>query len=308
MDFSIIIPAKNEEKNIGKCLDSINAITFDDECFEVLVVDNGSSDRTVEIARDRGARVFEKPNITISGLRNLGASQANGNVLVFLDADCTVASDWLCEASRYLNSPEISCFGGPPGIPSNATWVQKAWFRVREKNNLVEEVEWLESMNMFIPKDKFDSVGGFNEDLVTCEDYDISVRLKKIGQIVADQRIVAVHHGEATDLGHFFRKEHWRATSNVKRLKSCHFNLRELPSLIVPPIHCLLASLLLVLLLTGHFVNSGFLILLILWQAPLALLAVWKTRGSWDARVSTQLFVLLNVYFFARGLAFFRSR
>lgn len=313
MDFSIIIPAKNEEKNIGDCLDSINAITLEGVRFEVLVVDNGSSDRTVEIAKAKGARVFEKPDFTISGLRNFGASQAKGKILAFLDADCTVASDWLCEASRYLNRSDVSCFGGPPGIPSNATWVQNAWFRVRKKKGLVEEVEWLESMNMFISQDNFALVGGFNEDLVTCEDYDISVRLKQLGQIVADQRIVAVHHGEAADIGHFFRKEHWRATSNVERLKNRNFNLQELPSLIIPPAYCLLALLLLVYLMilflfAGRGIDNGFVVLLMIWQVPLALLAVWKNRDSWDARVAMQLFILLNVYFFARGLAVFRGR
>jgi glycosyltransferase involved in cell wall biosynthesis len=313
MDFSIIIPAKNEEKNIGHCLDSINAMDFETGRFEVLVIDNGSSDRTVEIVRTKGAKVFVMPDLTISGLRNFGASKAGGKILAFLDADCTVAPTWLASAAHYLDNNEIACFGGPPGIPDEGTWVQKAWFRVREKKSEVIEVEWLESMNMFIPRKTFLAVGGFDESLVTCEDYDLSLRLMRLGKIIADRRIVAVHHGEAADLRHFFRKELWRATSNFQGVKSHGFHWRELPSLVVPPVYCLLPLLaigyaLTRILLDGDALDGGLAALLIGWQAPLALLAAWKVRDSWDVRVVSQLFVLLNVYFFARGIAVIRGK
>ena len=70
MLFSIIIPAKNEEHNIGKCLDSILAVDFQLERFEVIVVDNGSTDRTVQVSKTKGATVYFEPELTISGLRN----------------------------------------------------------------------------------------------------------------------------------------------------------------------------------------------------------------------------------------------
>jgi len=311
MDFSIIIPARNEEMNIGNCLDSINAMNFDADRFEVLLIDNGSTDGTVEVVRNKGARVFVKPDATISALRNFGASQAEGEVLAFIDADCTVASDWLSEASRYLGNQEVSCFGGPPGIPADATWVQKAWFKVREKKEQVEEVEWLESMNMFIPRQIFFSSEGFNEKLVTCEDYDLSLRLRRFGRIVADRRIVAVHHGEASNLRRFFSKELWRATSNLQGIKSHGFSWKEVPSLVIPSAYCLLALLVLGYLLVEALANGeapvlGLAVLLAIWQVPLVFLAVWKLRDSWNAQLASQLYVLFNVYFLARGLAVFR--
>ncbi|MEZ4485581.1 MAG: glycosyltransferase family A protein, partial [Syntrophotaleaceae bacterium] len=149
MDFSIIIPAKNEEHNIGRCLDTIMALDYDRKRFEVLLIDNGSSDRTVEIASAKGARVFILPDVTISRLRNFGAEQAGGRILAFLDADCTVAANWLQEAARYLGDESTACFGSPPGLPDRATWVQQAWYLVRRKKQPVEETAWLESMNMF---------------------------------------------------------------------------------------------------------------------------------------------------------------
>jgi hypothetical protein len=135
------------------------------------------SDDTAAIARRKKVRVFLRPGMSISALRNFGAAQSSGRVLVFLDADCTVTPHWLREASRYLDAHDVACFGSAPIVPRNATWVQRTWFLVRDRKP-VEDVNWLESMNMFVHREKFISIGGFNEDLVTCEDYDISPPLE----------------------------------------------------------------------------------------------------------------------------------
>ncbi len=138
MDFSIIIPAKNEEKNIQNCLQSIAAIDYPADKFEVLLIDNGSTDKTVAVAESWGAKVFLKPELTISGLRNFGAQQSKGKILAFLDADCTVDKNWLNAASVYLEDTAVVSFGSPAVIPLNATWVQKAWFNIRKKNKLLK--------------------------------------------------------------------------------------------------------------------------------------------------------------------------
>ncbi len=313
MEFSIIIPAKNEEKNIGNCLDSINAMDFEAGRFEVLVIDNGSSDSTVAIARAKGARVFEKPELTISGLRNFGAAQATGEVLAFLDADCTVNKNWLGAASFYLKTDEVVSFGSPAILPENPTWVQKAWFKIRGKKKQVEEVDWLESANVFVRREAFVTVGGFNEDLVTCEDYDLSVRLKKLGRILVDCRIVAVHHREPASIDEFFKKERWRGKSNLEGVLTHGFRWQELPSLAIPIVHCLFATLIFGYAFIGYLflgmeIVAGLAVALAIWQIPLAFLAVWKTGNLRATKLAVQLFILLNVYFFARGLALFRGK
>lgn len=308
-DFSIIIPAKNEENNIKNCLESIFAVDYDHAQYEVIVVDNGSTDQTVAIAEELGARTFIQPDLTISGLRNYGASEAKGEIFVFLDADCTVTKSWLAAASRYLKQSEVVSFGSPVVLPPNATWVQKTWFYIREKKKDVEEVEWHESANVFVQREAFIAVDGFDEDLITCEDYDLSFRLSKIGKLLSDRRIIAIHHREPASISEFFKKEIWRSKSNVHRLLDRTFILRELPSILIPPFYCFLAGLFfLLLLLFGFFdvktVNSGWLILLAVWQLPIVLLSAWKIRHAWNTKMAGQLFVLLNVYFLARGLAF----
>lgn len=311
LDFSIIIPAKNEERNIGNCLTSIFSIAFDKPRYEVVVVDNGSEDRTIEIAKDMGATVYEKPNLTISGLRNFGASQSQGNILVFLDADCTVDKDWLEAATPYLVMQDVAAFGSAPTLPPHSTWVQRAWFHIREKKQTIEEVEWLESMNMFIPRNIFFTVGGFDESLITCEDYDLSIRLGQHGRMVSDKRIQAVHHGEAKTLTRFFAKERWRATSNYRNISARIKNIAEWTSIIVPLMHLsLFVTLCMVLVcsLSGYSISRYFAVLFAFWQGSLFFLATWKIRPVRNLLSVAQLFVLLNVYFTARGCALFSCK
>ena len=311
IDFSIIIPAKNEEFNMGQCLDSINQVDYEKGRYEIIVVDNGSSDRTVDVAANKGAAVFVQPDLTIAALRNFGARMAKGKILAFLDADCTVAADWLNAAARYLDDTSIAVYGSAPRVPDQATWVQRVWFSIRKKDQPLAPVDWLESMNMFIPREIFLSIEGFDEQLITCEDYELCLRLQAQGQILSDQRIMAVHHGEARDIPHFFRKERWRATSNRSRLLSGQVGLKEYPSLLLPLVYCLLAlTCLIMLVLFGLFdasgINVGMVALVLIWQAPLLALAGWKIRHALTLTGVFQLYALLNVYFLARGLACLR--
>src|SRR6185437_9769826 len=98
-EVSIIIPAFNEERSIGSCLDAIANLRTADAEFEVLVIDNGSADRTVEIARHYAGRLnlrtVIEPGVHVSVLRNTGARLAMGKHLAFVDADCIVSPDWL---------------------------------------------------------------------------------------------------------------------------------------------------------------------------------------------------------------------
>jgi glycosyltransferase involved in cell wall biosynthesis len=108
---SIIIPAYNEEDNIAKCLQSINAQMEQGIDYEIIVVDNGSTDRTREIAEKLKAKVFALPEVNISALRNFGAEASSGDILAFLDADCLVKDGWLKNAVSILDDPAVAMVG-----------------------------------------------------------------------------------------------------------------------------------------------------------------------------------------------------
>ena len=305
LDFSVIVPTLNEEENIPSCLHSIFCNEYPQNKYEVIVVDNGSTDRTVDLAKQSGARVVQVPDVNISALRNYGARLAQGRILVFIDAACTVAKDWLVQAARYLSYDNVALFGSPPGIPWDSTWVQRTWFCVRNKTSKdVCNVAWLESMNMFIPRHLFIESGGFNEELVTCEDVDISYHLAKYGRIVSDQHIVATHHGEARTLGEFYRKEKWRGKSNYTGLIAHGFRLNEIPSLILP-IYFLIIPFVGIIVLASSGSFTYFLLCLTLWQLPIVFIVLWKLKRNLGPLNFGRLWLLYNVYYAARAIAIF---
>lgn len=231
---SIIIPTYNEEKYLHACLSSILDINYPKDGVEIIVVDNGSTDKTVDIAMDFGAKILEDSSKNVSGLRNLGAEKATGEVLAFVDADCIVSKDWLTKAAIYFNNINIVAWGSPPVLPEKQTWVQKTWFLIRYKEDNVQDVDWLETMNLFVRKEQFLAISGFNENLITCEDVDFSYRIRKHGRIVSDYRIKVTHLGEASTVKEFMKKEIWRGKSNLKGIFSHGLVLREIPSLCIP--------------------------------------------------------------------------
>jgi len=313
MEFSIIIPAKNEQEHLPCCLSSLIQLDYPREKYEIILIDNGSTDKTVEIAKDYSINIFIRPDLSIAGLRNFGASHAKGRILAFIDADCTVTVGWLQAASRWIDKLDVCCFGSPPEVPINATWVPKAWAMIRYKRHVVENVPWLESMNMFVRKEFFDKIHGFEENLTTCEDYDLSLRLQKQGHIIADQRIRAIHLGEASTLSHFFRKEQWRGMSNFSGLFQHGLHWREIPSLLIPPLHIAFLSataiyLFILAISGGECGLTIFIALFFIWQSPLLILAFWKGRNSKHLNLRLGLYVLLNLYFLARGTSMIKGR
>ena len=94
--FSFIIPALNEEACIAACIQSIQALH--ETQLEIIVVDNGCTDRTVEIARQMGCMVISEKKSGLSLARNAGADAAQGDILCFIDADGVLANTWLRQA------------------------------------------------------------------------------------------------------------------------------------------------------------------------------------------------------------------
>ncbi len=104
MRFSIIIPTKNDEANIRKCFESIFRLELKCADYEVIVVDNGSVDRTVPIAYENGAKLVLKSGLSAADLRRCGARLAQGQILMFMDPDCNVRRACLSENYEFTHS------------------------------------------------------------------------------------------------------------------------------------------------------------------------------------------------------------
>ena len=115
--FSIVIPTLNEEKYIGRLLDSLESQTYKD--FEVIVVDGGSSDKTVDVCNEYGVILKTMKGIGEFGQRNEGIKIANGNIIINTSADVVFPSELLKNISVIFDSePDLIGLSGP-GIPLN---------------------------------------------------------------------------------------------------------------------------------------------------------------------------------------------
>jgi cellulose synthase/poly-beta-1,6-N-acetylglucosamine synthase-like glycosyltransferase len=208
---SIIIPALNEQENIPACLSALNELDFPDEQYEILLIDNGSTDQTIEIARTFDVRIVEQPEVNISALRNLGAAHAKGNILAFIDADCIASKDWLKHATPYFHDQTIGVVGSRYQLPPDSNWIEKAWhIHTAKSRTLTGDVKWLPGGNLIVSRQCFFQVGGFNEGLVTSEDIDFcaTVRAKNF-RVFSNPKIAVIHKGHPKTLPVFYRKEIW---------------------------------------------------------------------------------------------------
>ena len=108
--YSLIIPAYNEERLLGRLLDSADAARATYGCggaIEVIVANNASTDRTAAIAAPRGCRVILVERRIIAAVRNAGARAARGAVLAFVDADAQVHPETFLEIDRTLADPRV---------------------------------------------------------------------------------------------------------------------------------------------------------------------------------------------------------
>jgi glycosyltransferase involved in cell wall biosynthesis len=302
LKVSIIIPMKNEENNIRLCLDSIAGNSFPKEQYEIICIDNGSTDRTLEVASSYTKNLYQLPDATISALRNYGAQRAQGEYLAFIDSDCAADTSWLQAASMYFGSESMVCFGSTPDIPSDATWVQKTWYLSKQIRSDVQRVEWLESMNLIVKKDVFREVGGFNEKLVTCEDVDLCYRIGRKYQIISDKKIRVVHFGEAKTLGEFFKKEIWRGKGNIRGLKEHGLKIKEIPSIVLPLYYLLLPLVFLVLLLVKG-IMVAVISLIMLFAVPPVLISIYITGRMSKYSYIFKASIVYLVYFVARAIS-----
>lgn len=205
---SVIIPTKNEEKNIDRCLKTLKKLAFGD--LEIIVVDNSSTDQTVQIAQKLGARVFQI-GPERSAQRNFGAQKARGNLLFFLDADMEVEKKLIPEAvSLFQKDPDLAALVVPEKSAGNDFWART---RALERNCYLGEPT-IEAARIF-DKRAFSKIGGFDKNLIAAEDWDLTQRVTKSGKIGRTKSKIIHHEEQLSLLAHLKKKYYY--SKNIRR-------------------------------------------------------------------------------------------
>lgn len=177
--FSILIPARNEEELLPGCLESIKvaAEPFPDQ-VETIVVVNRCTDRTEQIAQERGAKVVRDDSRNLARIRNAAAEAATGDIIVTIDADSRMSANMLVEIDRLLRTAKY-VGGGVMVLPER-------WSLGIVAAGIILSVVMLRhrvSGGLFwCLREDFKAIGGFNEGWVSVEDLDFAKRLKAHGK------------------------------------------------------------------------------------------------------------------------------
>ena len=215
--FSFIIPVLNGGKFVDRCLTHIVKQMRPND--EIIMVDNSSTDNTVELASEyKQVRIVKGPGRTISASRNFGVTMATGNTLAFIDIDCLINEGWRAAAETVLSDKDVDATGSLYDLPETPSWVEKAWWSSRPAE--AARTHYMVGGNFVIRKEVFQAVGGFDENLITDEDSDLGARLTDEGYVIVDDPGVgAVHLGNPKTLREFVVKEKWHASSMIDTMK-----------------------------------------------------------------------------------------
>ena len=198
--ISVIIPVYNGEKFLPGCLDALASTSY--RQYELIVVDDCSTDRSAEISRQKGALVLKMSRQSgPGGARNLGATKARGEVLFFVDADVVVKGDTLERiAADFMDHPEVAAvFGSYDDEPAEKNFISqyKNLFHRFVHQQARSEAETFWAGCGAIRRDVFLAVNGFDAERYprpAIEDIELGYRMRSQGhRILLDKQLQAKH-------------------------------------------------------------------------------------------------------------------
>ena len=192
-DISVIVPTWNEECYLPKCLSSLRNQSLKRH-YEIIVVDGGSTDRTLEIARAFADKVLVEPGKPVGAARNAGAKVAEGAILAFIDADTMASQAWLEGIIQSFRvNPSVVCVTGPT-IPYGGSRFDELMYRVAnglERFSFKLGFPHVAGFNCAYKKNAFWSAGGFDENRELSEDIMLSLRIRDQGPILFNDEMIA---------------------------------------------------------------------------------------------------------------------
>lgn len=182
--ISVIVPAYNEERLLSFCLEALKNQEYMGD-YEIIVVDNGSADKTAKIAEEYGVKVISEPRRGIGNALRKGCKEARGEIIAITNADTIVSPDWLAriETEFFLN-PDVVAVGGP-GLFFDASGFIKLLPRL-----VPHFLSHLASFNMAMRADAYQKTGGYDPSWALGEELLLSRKLKKLGKIKFDLTLV----------------------------------------------------------------------------------------------------------------------
>jgi GT2 family glycosyltransferase len=208
---SVVVCSYNGAATLEECLDSLTALEYPN--YEVILVDDGSTDQTPQIAAQFPAvRYLPQANLGLSAARNAGARAATGEIVAYTDSDCVADPAWLQYLVQAMEDQGVDAIGGPNVPPASDNWVAKCVAaspggpsHVMFDDNLAEHVP---GCNMAFRRDKLLALGGFDPQFRQAgDDVDICWRWWDAGLRIGYAPSALVWHHRRSTVGAYVRQQ-----------------------------------------------------------------------------------------------------
>ncbi len=210
---SVIIPVYNGEEFLGRCLDAIIASSY--PSFEIIMVDDCSTDESVGIARQKGIKIHRLPEQSGPAIaRNTGAKHARGHILLFVDSDIIVCRDTIAlTVANFQSNPDIvAVFGSYDDAPGKDNFVSQyrnLFHHFQHQYSGKDAFSFWAGCGAILKK-IFDEIGGFDQEKYRkpcIEDIELGYRIRKKGYRILLDRHIQVKHLKQWDLFSMLRTD-----------------------------------------------------------------------------------------------------
>jgi mycofactocin system glycosyltransferase len=259
-DISIVIPVKDRADELKRCLTSLSCLNYPREKLQVIVVDDGSCDDSPQVARQFRAMLVPSGGTGRgpAAARNVGASLANGEILAFIDSDCSASQEWLNELIPAFNNPAMAAVGGQvdgmcteSAVDRYESIMSSLSLGARERTGSGgSDTFYLPSCNLLVRRSAFRSAGGFKDEMHVGEDVDLTWRLRDNGWTISYLPAGNVLHEHRSSIRSFMSRRFDYGTSEGM-LQLLHPRRRK--QMVVPPLLALLLALCLITPFAGSW-------------------------------------------------------
>ena len=313
MKASVIIPVRNGSKTIKKCLKAVLAQNVGQK-FEVIVVDDGSTDNTIGIVkRFPKVKLIQQEPLGPAVARNNGARHAKGEIVVFTDADCIPEKNWLEEMLKPFEDKSIAGVQGAYRTRQHELMARFTQLEIEyryEKMLSSEKIDWIGSYSAAYNRSLFLELNGFNRDFkkASGEDPDLSYSIQEKGYRIEFNPKAIVYHSHPASLmrylGKKFQHAYWRVLLYKRHAKKA-FSDSYTPQLLKAQIALLgffcLSFLLSLANETMLFFAIACLFLLFFCMLPFVFFAL---KRDFFVGLASPFILLLRDIAFLTGLAF----
>lgn len=229
-NISIVVAVYNGAATLRECLDSLLALEYPAEKFEIIVVNNASRDKTAAVLKDYlpNIKVFDEPKRGPAAARNCGIKQASGEIIVLTDVDCIVSPQWLKALVAPLEDPAVGIAGGKILARRPYNYIEAFGEQIHDHESAITKykIPYVITMNWAARKTLLSEIGLFDETFLRGSDSEFSMRLAQTDYRFAYAADAVIYHRNEKNLRGLFHEGYIHGRYSNKILKK-HFSFVE---------------------------------------------------------------------------------